>query len=260
MLKKPNELTGCSGFISQHVMPTCYCMQNDLDEMKRTYSVLEGFSSYNSRRNLHADEEQDMLCLQLPKLFFNNALTLLKKHFNQWRSEKTFKTLFISKPETSSNIAQWYLGMPSSEGSIWYDFLKRTMHVPSFINFATELVSVQVLQQQSFMKEHRRGILLLACNTNMHVSNEPEVVRLRKYCLETFLPMFTNAQNVESSTKDTASTKATGKEEDMTSMIAMMRSCLLQPITALTKMTQIAHTIELDAMRRLENSLKISIA
>ena len=176
-----------------------------------------------------------MLCLQLPKLFFNDALTLLKKHFNQWRSEKTFKTLFISKPETPSNIAQWHLGTPSSEGSIWYDFLKRAMHVPSFINFATELVSVQALQQESFMKEHRRGILLLACNANMHASNEPEVVRLRKYCLETFLPMFTNAQNVESSVKDTVSTKATGREEDMTSMIAMMRSCLLQPITTLTK-------------------------
>ena len=69
----------------------------------------------------------------------------------------------------------------------------------------------------------------------MHASNEPEVVRLRKCCLETFLPMLANTQNVESSMKETVSTKATGREEDMTSMIAMTRSCLLQPITTLTK-------------------------
>ena len=83
ILKKPNEFTGYSGFISQHMIPEYYCMKTDLENMKNSFAALEGFSSYNSRRNLHAGDECKIMHEQLPNLFFNDALTLLKKYFDQ---------------------------------------------------------------------------------------------------------------------------------------------------------------------------------
>ena len=80
------------------------------------------------------------------------------------------------------------------------------------------------------MKTCHSAIIQIACGQNMFTSTNIDLQRFNKCCLETFLPVFVTTQMVESSIKDTIAIKTTGREEEITSLIAMVRSCVLAPI------------------------------
>ena len=94
---------------------------------------------------------------------------------------------------------------------------------------------MQVLKDQKFMQTCHSAIIQNACGQNIFTSTNVEFQRFNKHFLETFLPSFANSQMVESSIKDTVTIQTTGREEETRSLIAMVRSCMLEPVKSLTK-------------------------
>ena len=84
-------------------------------------------------------------------------------------------------------------------------------------------------------KNNRVATTHLAFDVNLIESTIPDVVVFKKHLMTRLLPIFSNTQGVESSIKDTVVCKRTGREEDMTSRMAMMRSCMMLNAACLTK-------------------------
>ena len=90
----------------------------------------------------------------------------------------------------------------------------------------------------------------ISCGQDTHASPNHDTMNLKHHCLETFLPVFTNTQMVESSVKDTEIVKSTGRDEEITSLIAMVRSCMTQSASLSTK----SDTEHIIRIRKSENS------
>ena len=74
-----------------------------------------------------------------------------------------------------------------------------------------------------------------------HASPNHDLMSLKQDCLETFSPVFANTQIVESSAKDTAIAKSTGRDEETKSSAAMVRLRTLQ-FTSLSTTSDLEHT------------------
>ena len=99
--------------------------------------------------------------------------------------------------------------MPNSDISVRHGFLDRNIHVPSFVAFATELVSANDLQNDPFFTEHNADMTRIASGHELLTSDDLDVVKMKKYCFINFLPVFAHAQGVEISMKDAVRAKKT---------------------------------------------------
>ena len=70
-------MSGHSGHVAHHLLPTCYCMHKDLNCLKITCKTNEEVSPFMSRQVKHAGEEKDLMCNSLKDLFFNDEISLL---------------------------------------------------------------------------------------------------------------------------------------------------------------------------------------
>ena len=52
-------MSGHSGHVSHHLLPTHYCMYKDLNSLKITYEINEDFQSYMSTQVKHVGEEKN---------------------------------------------------------------------------------------------------------------------------------------------------------------------------------------------------------
>ena len=73
VLKKPNDISGHSGFISHHMEIIYYLMNNDLKHASDNIDRLDGFKTFLSRKNMHANDEKTLLHEELPKKIFDDA-------------------------------------------------------------------------------------------------------------------------------------------------------------------------------------------
>ena len=64
--------------MSQHMITMCYFILKHLELLKRNHTALEALSSFMSRQNTHAGDENDKNFNKLPDKFFSNAIVLLK--------------------------------------------------------------------------------------------------------------------------------------------------------------------------------------
>ena len=65
----------------------------------------------------------------------------------------------------------------------------------------------------------------------MSHSVDSDVMHFKERALETWLPVFSNAQGVESRIKDAVLCESTGRKEESTSPLTFMHSALLTKIT-----------------------------
>ena len=82
VLKTPNDVTKRSGHVSRHVLITFYCVHNDLKKLRKNHHQEEAFCTCMSRSSQHAGKHYNLLCKELPKLFFNCTFSSLQKHVN----------------------------------------------------------------------------------------------------------------------------------------------------------------------------------
>ena len=151
MLKKPNDITKYSGHVSQHMLITHCCIHKDLKKLRENHHQEEAFFTFMSRSSQHAGKHWYLLCKELPKLFFNDAFSLLQKHVNQWRKISLFPTVMLAQHEIAQNITKWHLSTPIDGISTTCTFLKRCINIQYFINFATEFVPVAALEEVPFL-------------------------------------------------------------------------------------------------------------
>ena len=115
--------------------------------------------------------------------------------------------------------------------SIKHDFLNRTIKILSFIVFDSRCLSCYELSEPDMFQKRRELIVSMSNGDCLCASTNQVVMDLRDLCSSSFLPIFSNTQGVDISTKDTVNYKKTGREEATASIIAMIRSCMISSIT-----------------------------
>ena len=104
MLKKPNVISGDSGFISHHMFAICYCMKKDMTILKKNYRNEESLSFCMDRFSMHNSEEQETLCTDFPKYVFQDIHDLLEKNFNQCHENNLTCAAFLSEHALANTL------------------------------------------------------------------------------------------------------------------------------------------------------------
>ena len=104
-----------------------------------------------SRFTTHSADEQQKLHTDLPKYFFQDIFTLLEKYFDQWWKPNLACAAFLSESALAKHFASWVLGHLTQDASIKHNFINRIMHVPSFIMFASKIVSCFEISEKIFL-------------------------------------------------------------------------------------------------------------
>ena len=79
-------------------------------------------------------------------------------------------------------------------------------------------------------QKHRGPIVAMSNGECLRTSTNQVFLNFCDFCLSSFLPIFSNSQGVENSTKDTENCAKTGREEATASIIHMIRSCMISSI------------------------------
>ena len=196
--------------------------EKSLNELELTCIAKYEFLPFFQRRNLHAPEEQLMLCTNLPKLFFAEAKIMMDKHFKQWICPKNLQLLLASEPKVSIAFCFWLEGKNIEDEVITCVFNNKTINLPAFISFCTNNIDPNDIKNYYFCTSNADDIKKVAEGKDWHANEE--VSELKMHMLATYIPLIAHAQSIEAAVKDMAACLAIGRDELTVSAIATLRS------------------------------------
>ena len=232
--KKIDPIAGKSGYISKHMAVIYYCMEKDLSKIASSCKLCEEFKSFLNRYELCSEKEKQLLCIDLPRLFFNDSVIMLNKHFKQWVEDKLLPISLLSESSIVTSVAKILLEKIIDDETVDFLFGKVKTHLLSFRDFLQRHTNIEMVGQQRFYLDYLDAIAVL--NNGATIKNEAsEVKNFKNYAFESWLPLASTTQGVESSIKDASLCKVTGKKERTTTHLAMLRSVFATGTTTLTK-------------------------
>jgi hypothetical protein len=235
-LKMIDPITKVSGYASRHMSTRTFIVSEQLKKLKITWSVEPEFKEFISRRALHTGNEETILYKDLPRLFFEDVSCMFEKHMvKQWCSTKLLKLTIASIPEIATSFARWIFNLPIENKSIFSEIHNTSIHLPSCIQYITQYTSVTDIQSDTFITQFQSAIKKIAFGELLFDSIDSEVLELQEYVKESFLPLPSSTQLVESKVKDMDFCGSTGRDEGRISNLAMIRSVTLPQVTLAVK-------------------------
>lgn len=149
-LTRRNPKTQQSGYQSEHITVRSYLMFCHLNDLASTFSMKESFDSYNSRRQLHDENKIIILCQELPRVFFKQAIATFKKHFKQWRSKLLLRLALAGENEVGCAIGRKLLGRSTQNDSFDSAVHHAMTHLLSLVDFLFDEVDVKSMTSQNF--------------------------------------------------------------------------------------------------------------
>ena len=222
ILKQKDPILDRSGYIVRHMAIIYYCMQKELTLLSVEYKTNIHFKTYYDQQHLHVNNKEEReIFKDLPRLFFEDSLLMLKKHFKQWSDDLNLPFLLASEPPIATAFSRWILELPITDETIFYNFNKKEINVPSFISFITEE------SNRCFIKTtpEFRDMSAIASIAN---GAKWQDMNLKKHIYTAILPILAHTQMIESYIKDVQLCKTSGRNEKTISHMTMLRSIFIQ--------------------------------
>ena len=135
----------------------------------------------------------------------------------------------------SSAFSMWLLNMHVLNESTCSDLHRCTMKLSSCMLFMTKDFSIDAIKSQYFFTSFHSAIDKLSIGESLFLSDDDNVRALDKNSKESWLPLLSSTQLVESKAKDVNLRGSTGRDESNVSKISMMCSLIIPEITTTIK-------------------------
>ena len=111
-----------------------------------------------NRLNTHSTEEKVKLYSKLPPSFFTEVKLMIRKYCAQWMSDNNIQLVLGGEKSASILFSRWLPGKPIIESNVTYEFNRKTINMPSFINFIAKNSNKDCIKSQLFFIQFQSEI------------------------------------------------------------------------------------------------------